>query len=677
MSDEARPERGYRGRDRRAAQPYPMMRRKRRRIWRRRSIRRRARLIAILLVIALGMAGLAYLLRSGEPPVDPAVALRNAASALQAGNYHAAHDQARRASVAAPQSRAAQMTLARTSLLLDEGVAAEAALDRAIAAGVPVSETLAMRAEARLLLGNPAGAQAAVAQMPPVRDAEMARIAAKVRVAQTNGGGLYRARLQRLATGNPDDAAIWIDLGRSRFGAGDVAGATDAATRAAALAPADPRALTLQGEIVRARYGLAAALPWFRQALGRDPYYHPALIQYAATLGNLGRASDALAATRTALVSLPGSPEAFYLQAVIAARAGRYALAEELLQLTRGALTPRPATAMLEGLVAHAQGRPQHAVRAWGRLVMMQPMNIGARRLLAAAQIGIGDRAAALATLRPILARADADGYALRLAAIALAGGAGTSPSIDRAQQGRRGDSTVFRPDRPLAELAQAAADEPADPTYALGVIRALASQGNWSAAAAKAQALVRAAPGAPAAQLAYGDVLALSGRSAEAVVPYARAANLTFDEPTMLRLIDGQIRAAKPRDAAVALGLYLSQNPQSVPARRLLAQWHLQDGDWDVAIELLEGLRGQLGSRDVVLLRDLALAYAGAGDGVVARRYGAAAYRLAPMNAEVADAYGVALAAAGDAEGAGQLFDKALALSPGNPVVIAHRSAL
>lgn len=677
MSEEARPERGYRGRDRRAAQPYPMMRRKRRRIWRRRSIRRRARLIAILLVIALGMAGLAYLLRSGEPPVDPAVALRNAASALQAGNYHAAHDQARRASVAAPQSRAAQMTLARTSLLLDEGVAAEAALDRAIAAGVPVNETLAMRAEARLLLGNPAGAQAAVAQMPPVRDAEMARIAARVRVAQTNGGGIYRATLQRLATGHPDDAPIWIDLGRSRLGAGDVAGATDAATRAAALAPADPRALTLQGEIVRARYGLAAALPWFRQALGRDPYYHPALIQYAATLGDLGRASDALAATRTALVSLPGSPEAFYLQAVIAARAGRYALAEELLQLTRGALTPRPATAMLEGLVAHAQGRPQHAVRAWGRLVMMQPMNIGARRLLAAAQIGIGDRAAALATLRPLLARPDADGYALRLAAIALAGGAGTSPLIDRVQQGRRGDSTVFRPDRPLAELAQAAADEPADPTYALGVIRALASQGNWSAAAAKAQALLRAAPGAPAAQLAYGDVLALSGRPAEAVAPYARAANLTFDEPTMLRLIDGQIRAAKPRDAAVALGLYLSQNPQSVPTRRLLAQWHLQDGDWDVAIELLEGLRDQLGSRDVVLLRDLALAYAGAGDGVVARRYGAAAYRLAPMNAEVADAYGVALAAAGEAEGAGQLFDKALALSPGNPVVIAHRSAL
>ncbi|MDG6745993.1 hypothetical protein QCF01_16515, partial [Staphylococcus aureus] len=147
------------------------------------------------------------------------------------------------------------MTLARTSLLLEEGVAAEAALDRAIANGVPVAQTLAMRAEARLLQGNLAGAQDAVAKMPPVRDAEMIRIAAKVRAAQTSGGAAMRATLQQLATAHPDDAAIWTDLGRSRFGAGDMAGATQAAARAVALAPADPRALTLQGEIVRARYG--------------------------------------------------------------------------------------------------------------------------------------------------------------------------------------------------------------------------------------------------------------------------------------------------------------------------------------------------------------------------------------------------------------------------------------
>ncbi|MGE7206934.1 tetratricopeptide repeat protein [Sphingomonas sp. NPDC019816] len=666
----------YRGRDRRASQPYPMMRRKRR-IWQRRSVRTRIRLIATLAVIAVGMAGLAYLLRSGEPPVHPAAALRQATAALQAGNYHAAHDQARRAAIAAPRSRAAQMMLARTSLLIEEGVTAEAALDRALADGVPVSQTLAMRAEARLIQGNVADAQEAVARMPPTPDAEMIRIMAKVRAAQNMGGGRLRAVLDRLAAAYPGDAAVWTDLGRSRFAAGDVTGATEAAGRATALAPADPRALTLQGEIVRARYGLTAGLPWFRAALARDPYYHPALIQYAGTLGDLGRASDALAATRTALVSRPGSPEAFYLQAVIAARAGQYPLARQLLELTGGNLNSRPAVVLLDGAVAFAQGQRQRAARVWGRLLAMQPMNIGARRLLAAAQIFTGDRAAALATLRPILARADADGYALRLAVMASAGGEGKAALIDRAASGVRGPSTIFRPDRPLAELTEDAADAPTDPTYVLGVVRALARKGDWSGALAKTQALVRATPGAPAAQMAYGDIQSLAGRSADALASYDRAANLTFDEPAMLRLIDGYMRTAKPRDAAVALGLYVSQNPQSVPARRLLGQWQLASGEWDEAIETLEGLRTQLGPRDVALLRDLALAYAGSGDGVVARRYGEAAYRLAPMNASVADAYGVALAAAGETEGARQLFDKALSLSPGNPVVIAHRDAL
>lgn len=95
---------------------------------------------------------------------------------------------------------------------------------------------------------------------------------------------------------------------------------------------------------------------------------------------------------------------------------------------------------------------------------------------------------------------------------------------------------------------------------------------------------------------------------------PYAKAADLTFDEPTMLRLVDSYQRTGRARDAAVSLGLYLSQNPQSVPARRLLAQWQMAAGRWDDAIETLEGLRAQLGLRDIALLHDLAVAYVGAG---------------------------------------------------------------
>ena len=651
------------------------MLRRRRRIWRRRSIRRRIRIVAVLAAIALAIAGLLTLLYSGSPPVDPAQALRRATLALEAGNYHAAHDQARQAAGAAPRSGQAQMMLARTSLLLGQGVTAEAALDRALVDGVPRVRTLADRAEARLLLGNVAGAQDAVNRMPAERDAAMMRVAAQLRAAQGKGGAALRRSLEQLVARFPNDARGWTDLGRSRFGAGDMDGATQAAARAVALAPADPAALTLQGEVVRARYGLTAGLPWFRAALARDAYYHPALIQYAATLGDLGRASDAVAATRTALVSEPGSPEALYLQAVIAARAGQYALAQHALQLTGGALAARPSVALLDGALAYAQGRPQRAVRVWSRLVTMQPMNVAARRLLALAQIGIGDRAAALATLRPILSRADADGYALRLAAMARAGDG--SALIDRIAKAQRGDAAIFRSDRPVGDLSLAAVGSPTDPTYALGLIRGLASHGDQAAALQKAQALVRVSPGAAVAQMAYGDMLAVTGRMTEAVGPYARAANLTFDEPAMLRLIDAYQRIGQSRAAATALGLYLSQNPQSVPSRRLLAAWQMAAGQWDDAIETLEGLRTQLGPGDIALLHNLAIAYAESGDGVVARRYAAAAYRLDPINVAVADAYGVALAADGEEAGARQLFDKALALAPGDPVILKHRAAL
>lgn len=672
MTDMSGPAAPYQGRDRRKSQPYPLMRRKRR-VWRRRSIRRRIRIVAVLGVIGLAVTGLLALLHSGKPSVDPALALRRATLALGAGNYHAAHDQARQATAAAPRSRAAQMMLARTSLLLGQGVTAEAALDRALANGTPLAATLADRVEARLMLGNLAGAQDAVDRMPAERDAAMARAVAQLVAAQGGGGAALRRSLEALVARYPNDARAWADLGRSRFGAGDMDGASRAAARAAALAPADPVALTLQGEVVRARYGLSAGLPWFRAALQRDPYDRPALIQYAATLGDLGRATEALAATRTALVSEPGSPEALYLQAVIAARAGRYALAEQALQRTGGTLRARPSVALLEGALAYAQGRPQRAVRAWWRLVTMQPMNITARQLLASAQLAAGDRAAAIATLRPILPRADADGYALRLAAQANP----DAGLLDRAGRAARGDAAVFLADRTVADLTLAAREAPTDPTYAMGLIRGLASQGNREGAIRMAQALVRAGPGAPAAQIAYGDTLATAGRMGEAVTPYALAANLTFDRPAMLRLIDAYQRTGRNREAAASLGLYLSQNPQSVDARRLLAQWQMAAERWDDAIETLEGLRAQLGARDVALLQNLAIAYAQSGDGVVARRYAEAAYRLNPMNAGVADAYGLALAADGQETGARQLFDKALALSPGNPTILAHRARL
>ncbi|WP_310596115.1 hypothetical protein [Sphingomonas sp.] len=244
---------------------------------------------------------------------------------------------------------------------------------------------------------------------------------------------------------------------------------------------------------------------------------------------------------------------------------------------------------------------------------------------------------------------------------------------LDRAANGPRGASGVFASDQGVAARVADAAAAPDDPNYVLGVLRAQLTAGDVAGAVARAPALVAQAPGAPAPLLALGDALAIGGRYAEAAPVYARAADLAFDEPTMLRVVDAWGRAGNPRAAAAALSLYLQQNPQSLVGLRLLGHWQVASGDADAAIETLEAVRRLAGNRDAGLLADLAAAYAASGDGDVARLYARAAYRLAPMNAGVCDAYAHALAAAGDADGARQLAVKARSLAPTDPVIADH----
>ena len=655
---------------------YPLLRaRRRKRRWRLPRLgRKQLRLAAALLVSLALLGGTVWASRPGPP--DAARSLADARTTLAAGNYHAAKHHAQVAIAAAPRLADAQLMLARVSLELNEGLAAEAALGRAQQLGMPAAGLHHLLAEARLLQGDPAGALAEAALAPPRFAGEAARVWGEALAAQGDRAGAVAA-LQALVAQAPRDARAWTALGQLRLGAGAMGDAADAAAKAVGLAPGEPAALTLQGEVVRARFGLVAALPWFAAALQRDAYYLPALIEQAATLGDAGRYAEALAATRKALAAAPGCPPALYLQAVIAARAGRPELARRLLASVGPAIADRPGALLLAGSIDASQGRYEQAATTWRRLVAVQPMNVAARRLLAGALLRAHDTAGALAVLRPAALRGDADAYLLTLAGRAWER-AGDRPAaatwLDRAGQGARGSATLFAPDEGLAARASDAAAAPGDPTYALGVIRGLMTAGNHAGALAKARSLAAAAPRDPAALLALGDTLAATGAAGEAAAVYARAADLQFDEPTALRLIDALGRAGRRKDAAAALALYLGQNPQSLTARRLLGHWQVASGAWDAAIETLEGVRRAAGDRDAGLLADLALAYAGAGDGAVARRYGGAAYRLAPMSPAAADAYGVALAAAGEAAAAQQLFDKAVALAPGDPAYLAHR---
>ena len=622
------------------------------------------------LVAALG-AGALWMARA--PAADAAQAKHQLAvslTLLERGNATAARSWALKATRNDPKWGLAQAVLARTYLALGEGLAAQAALGRAKDAGFDMARTHQLQAEALLLQGLPERALKEARKAPPRYGRYALRIAARAMAAQ---GDLPSAQLLLgavLADQDGKDANAWVDLGRVRQQTGDVGGAIDAATRALSLDRRNVDALTLRGELVRGQYGLVAALPWFEDALKIDPWRYGTLIDYAATLGDAGRYGDMLRASRRAQAVRPGSPDALYLQAVMAARAGNDDLARALLQRTGGALDGRPGPLLLSGMIDYANGGYQQAVEKWRAVVRAAPMNLVARRLLGAALLDGGDPKGAIEALRPVALRSDADSYTLQLVGRAFEATGERDWAVrflDRSAIPVQAAALQFGTDDDLGMLAQAVDDAPGSPVARVNLVRALLFKGMTGEALDQAKTIVRAYPGVPQAHLVLGDTLMTLKRFDEAASAYARAANLRFDEATMLRSVEALEASGKRDKAAVVVALFLAQNPGNVAARRLTGHWQIAAAQWDAAIDTLEGLRADIGNRDAALLAELALAYAGAGEEEAAQLYAAAAYGLAPLNPAVVDAYGWVAYQAGGTGQAVELLRKAVAIAPGH----------
>ena len=656
-----------------AETPYPLLRGGRRRRSRRIAIPRSRIRVVALAVLAAGLILIAAVVFRTAPPADPVRSLSSAAAALARGNYSAAQNAALTAVAAAPPSGRtsgdAHLMLARAYLMMGDGLAAEAEVVRAQAAGVAAARIDGLRARALFLQHDLDGAMAAASAAPD--DDALAR-RTRARVLAERG---QQADAEQLLAADRDPAGL-VDLAIIRLRADDIGGAARPAAQAVRAAPRDPAALTVQGEVVRLRYGPTAALRWFEAALQRDAYHVPALLAYAATLGDVGRHADMLAATRKALMARPNDPQALYLQAVLAVRARNLDLAQSLFHRAGAIDRTIPAAALVSGMIDYDKGRFEQAIGTWRDLVARQPMNLIARRALAAALLRSGDATAAIDVLRPMVNRGDADSYTLTLAARAaerLGDRIAAGRWLDRAAMGAQQTSAAFAIDGTLASFAQDAAQAPDDPALGIALVRALLTNGRAAAGIDLARQWAAKRPGDPAMQRALGDALATTGQGAAAIDAYTRAADLTFDEPTMLRLVDALGRSGRAQDAAATLSLYLAQNPQSIVGQRLRAHWLVATGGGAQAIEPLEAVRHMVGNRNVALLTDLALAYVAADEPTVARRYGQAAYRLSPLTVAAIDAYGVALAADGDTGGARQLFAKALAIDPANTVVQGH----
>lgn len=572
---------------------------------------------------------------------------------------------------------------AEAYLALREGGSAHAEIERARKLGASVAATGHLMAHALLLQGEHKRAIGEAAKAGPESVAYASWVRGLALLALGDDAGAAAA-LQAALAAAPKDHRAWLAYARFRRSNGDSAGAIQAADKAVSLQPRNVEAITLRGELTRSQYGLSAAIPWFDRALEIDPGDATALIERAATYGEIGQATAMLADTRKLLSFAPDNVMAYFLQATLAARAGNFDLAQSLYQRTRGKFDDQPAGMLLASAIDYQTGSVERAIVRLDRLVGLQPSNRKARKLLAAAQWRLGDAGAAAATLRPIADRPDADSYALALMGKALAKlGDSNAASIYLARaaqpQQRSATALVSGPvsEEELALLRAAVRVTPSDQQAKIRLIGALLSNGLGDEALGMALRVQSDNPGVPDAHVLVGDALGLRGDFVGAAREYRRAANLAFTEPVAMRMIEALERSGQAEAATQVLQLFLQQNPRSVPARLLAANRYLQARDWPNAIRYYEGLRRRLGDRDAIMLNNLAWAYSEQGDYESAIPLARKAWSLDRDNPATADTLGWLLfkSGANRAEGLA-LLQRAARGAPTDADILRHLQA-
>jgi len=355
-------------------------------------------------------------------------------------------------------------------------------------------------------------------------------------------------------------APLWVDIGRLRYRAGQHHLALDAAATALEVDPNDPRALEFKAQLTRDAVGVVAALPWFERAVGRAPDDLDLLGEYAATLGEAGRNRDMLRVARRMVELDARHPRAYFLQAVLAARAGLDDLARRLLSRTAGAYDDVPAGQLLAGVLELRAGNAALAIDRFEALARSQPDNAGAALLLGRALLAHGEANEVVARFGPAAARPDASRY--------------LSALVGRAheQLGRRQEAARYL-DRAAEERPSAIAVLPAEarPVTEVAQLRLLLARKEHGQAYALAARLAERYPGSIDVEIATGDVALLTGNSAQALAAYSRAAEVRRDFALVERMVAAQRRLGQDEAARELLAGYLAQNPRSAGASAML----------------------------------------------------------------------------------------------------------
>ena len=604
-------------------------------------------LIAFLLVIVVSISAL-YVGKADSAADSYAEAQLH----LNKGDLRSARVALMNSSKVDPKFLPAQLDYARVSLKLFDASAARMALERALGAGAKYSDVAPMMGHALWLLGDLEKAEDVLTGQQILRSdkAYALRILGRVKMDQgklTDANSSFEEAV-RIA---PDDSDLWTDIARLRFIQADQKGAIDAVDYAFKLDAGNVRALEFRGRLMRSQFGVMAALPWFERGLQINPTDVPLLEEYALTLGDAGRYRDMLAQARKLHSLDQNNSKAFYMQAVLAARAGKYELASRILPKAGSTFNELPAARLLSAICAYELGNYNRAVDQFQLLLSEQPRNLRVRTLLAQALYKAGDPLGALDVIREIASRSDADSYSLIVTANAFAASDQSLRAINPLNDAAM---AIIRPTLPLPEplsfafAEESARREPQNAKIVLSYIRSLAAKGDIETALAEAIRLRDFNTGVAEAHLIVGDLEMARSNEIAALSSYEKAKEISFTEPVLLRLVDAYSQTDNEESASQTLAAYLAYNPLNLSALRLAGYRNLDAKRWKEAIVFLERVRLRLGNNDPVLLANLARAYSGANQHTQAEHLAKTAYRIAPANIFVTKTYGQVLRKSG-----------------------------
>ncbi|WVN99796.1 hypothetical protein VWN43_05370 [Qipengyuania sp. HL-TH1] len=210
---------------------------------------------------------------------------------------------------------------ARLQLERGDALAAQVQLEQALATGTPREELATLFGESALLKGDLGVAREWLGPGEFSEDSAAAgfQLLGRLEMAEGNlpaAGGAF----DRSYRVEPDNAGLWVDIGRLRYRGGEQFEAIAAAERALSIDPNDAEALRFRGQLARDAQGLEAGAELLGRALERQPQNIELRVEYAATLGDAGRARDALRVLRAEGGRAASTPHGMFVQAVIAAR---------------------------------------------------------------------------------------------------------------------------------------------------------------------------------------------------------------------------------------------------------------------------------------------------------------------------------------------------------------------